>query len=550
MMAAAARRPPAGPGLPAAAKLLAGLLALLLLAVLPDASARAQAQEAVVVSLINHFESAHIYGELRVHGVDITDHELLARFYEQRRFEPVWVFRGREGRQARRLRDAIAVGERHGLDPRRYHLAEADAAAAEGDWGAVELLLSEAFVRQGRHRARGVVDPASVDPEWRMARSEPDGLALLEAVARGANAQRLLDRLWPESREYWQLLAARLQLLDHIDEPPPAPIGGGALLRPGMEDPRVPLLRERLLGSADPDRFYDLQLTDAVIAFQRSQGLEPDGAVGPRTLAALNRTVAQQVRQIDANLERWRWLPEAFPDTYVRVNIADFRLLAVSKGHVDLDMPVIVGLPYRQTPVFTETMKYLVFNPYWEVPRRLAVQDQLPKLRADAHRMAELGFEAAPIAGGPMEPVDRIDWQTVTASQFPYHLRQQPGPANPLGRVKFMLPNEYAVYLHDTPTRGLFDRVERTFSSGCIRVGDALALAEWVLGGQRESWDATRIVDAMDTGATRTVVLEEPIPVFVVYFTAQPAASGTIALQFDVYGRDARIIAALYDEPQ
>jgi murein L,D-transpeptidase YcbB/YkuD len=211
-------------------------------------------------------------------------------------------------------------------------------------------------------------------------------------------------------------------------------------------------------------------------------------------------------------------------------------------------MEVIVGRSYRQTPVFTETMKYLVFNPFWDVPRRLAVEDELPQLKKDPARLARAGFEAALAPGEQMRPVDRIDWQVVSEST-PFRLRQRPGAENPLGRIKFMLPNEFAVYLHDTPARGLFDRTERSFSSGCIRVADATALAGWVLEQQHERWPAGRIEEAVDSGQTRTVLLDEPVPVYIVYFTAYVNTQDELVLLRDLYGRDAPVIAALR-EPQ
>jgi len=504
------------------------------------------AEDDIGVALINHFESAAMYGALNVQGVAISSHEDLARFYADRRFEPIWVSPQGENRPAARLRQAIAEGVIHGLAAERYHLAAADAAAAAGAWGDEELLLSQAFLDQARHRALGVVDPGRVDPNWLVQRTSIDDIELLESVARGGNPIRVLNRLWPRAREYWRLLQAKRQLLSDNSAAEPPPIPPGRTLKRGMDDARVPALRARLTGSTDTGTVYDSDLAAAVIAFQRSVGIEPDGVLGPDTLQMLNLSRQDRLRRADVNLERWRWLHDAFPATYVLVNIADFRLLAVRRRHTALDMPVIVGRRYRQTPVFTETMKYLVFNPFWDVPQTLAVQDELAKLRADAAKMAGQGFDAAPKAGGPMQPVDTIDWQQVSAEVFPYRLRQRPGPDNPLGRVKFMLPNEYAIYLHDTPARSLFERTKRGFSSGCIRVGDARALAEWVLQDQRERWDPQRIETAVTSGQTQTVVLDAPVPVFIVYFTAYAEPSGELVVEPDIYDRDPRIISALY----
>ncbi|MDH3640538.1 MAG: L,D-transpeptidase family protein [Gammaproteobacteria bacterium] len=506
------------------------------------------AEEGIPLALIDHFETARVYGRLEVRGVAIPDHQELAEFYEDRRFQPIWVSSRGEKRRAAGLRRSIAEGAIHGLDVRRYHLVEADVAAAADAWADVELLLSQALLAQARHRTLGVVDPARVDPSWLLRRAPLNGGGLLRAVARGGRPTRALNRLWPESKDYWRLLAAKQRLRAASSMPEPATIAAGPILKPGMEDPRVPALRERVLGVGSADLLYDANLADAVIAYQRRARLEHDGIVGPDTRAMLNRSRAERSRQIDANLERWRWLPRAFPSTYVLVNTADFRLVGVRRGRREVEMPVIVGTPFRQTPVFTETMKYLVFNPAWDVPRTLAVEDLLPKLKNDPARLAADGFEAA-LAGGEMQPVDSVDWSDFNADWFPYHLRQRPGPGNPLGRIKFMLPNEYAIYLHDTPAQGLFERTERGFSSGCIRVADAMVLAEWVLKGQltkeKQPWNRAMLDTAVKSTDTRAVVLDAQMPVFIVYFTAHVALSGDVVVKNDVYERDAPVIAAL-----
>jgi len=509
------------------------------------ARAPADADEAITLELINQLESAYLYGGLSVQQVPLVDAETLSRFYAERHFEPLWVSAEGEQGRARQLRAAIEDARAHGLAAYRYHLDAVDRAEALGRWADAELLLGQAFLLQTRHRAFGVVDPAGVDPDWRVRRSGLDELELLRAVARGASPGSVLDRLWPQARGYQQLLDARRKLAADIGEGEPEPplVPGGPVLSPGMEDARIVAVRRRL-GENDGDERYDAGLALEIRALQRSAGLEPDARIGPNTLAVLNRSRRDKIAQIDANLERWRWLPEAFPERHILVNIADYSLLAVDRGEIELAMQVIVGRSYRQTPVFTETMKYLVFNPFWDVPRRLAVEDELPQLKKDPARLARAGFEAALPPGEPMRRVDRIDWQAVSAAT-PFRLRQRPGAENPLGRIKFMLPNEFAVYLHDTPALGLFDRTERSFSSGCIRVADAMALAAWVLEKQREPWPAGRIDAAVASGQTSTVVLDEPVPVYIVYFTAYVNAADELVLLRDLYGRDGPVIAAL-----
>ena len=238
-------------------------------------------------------------------------------------------------------------------------------------------------------------------------------------------------------------------------------------------------------------------------------------------------------------------MPDRLPADHILVNVPAFQLSAVRDGSTELAMPVIVGEPLRPTPAFRQDLQYLVFNPYWEIPETIAVEDKLPELRKDPSRLAGQGVEAARWGSDEMVPVDQIDWRRVPAEPFPYRLRQLPGPDNPLGRIKFMLPNEQAVYLHDTPNRSLFDRCQRGFSSGCVRLANAQRLAEWVLQSQDEIWDSARIGTQITSGETRNLTLDAPIPVFIVYLTSYVDAEGTLRFYRDLYASDPYIISAL-----
>jgi murein L,D-transpeptidase YcbB/YkuD len=307
----------------------------------------------------------------------------------------------------------------------------------------------------------------------------------------------------------------------------------------------VPALRARLGLPAGADERFDAELDAAVRAFQQSQGLAVDGLVGPNTLDLLNVTDAERITRIDVNLERWRWLMRALPATRVQVNVADYSLQVFDAGQEALRMNVIVGTPFRRTPVFTEPMRYLVFNPDWRVPRRIAVEDKLPLLQKDATALAAQGYEARRAnSPDPLQPVDAFDWSTVTPRTFDYLLRQRPGANNALGRVKFILPNPYSVYLHDTPARELFARSGRAFSSGCIRLEHAMLLADWVLRDQ-PAWTRERIDAVLEAGETVEVPLLQPLPVLVLYFTVVAGESGTVYYRPDLYGRDAKVAAAL-----
>lgn len=211
-------------------------------------------------------------------------------------------------------------------------------------------------------------------------------------------------------------------------------------------------------------------------------------------------------------------------------------------------MKVIVGKPYRRTPVFSETMKYFVYNPYWNVPPSIATKDKLPLLRKDAGALESIGYEVKVPHQSQFVGVSQVDWSSVTPRSFNYVLRQQPGPKNALGSVKFMLPNPYAVYLHDTPDHNLFQKQERGFSSGCVRLSDPLGLAYWVLDTDGQSMTRQDIQLQVDSRETKTVYLKKPIPVYIVYLTAFVDESGEVVFRRDLYQRDQPIVNQLRQE--
>jgi len=312
-------------------------------------------------------------------------------------------------------------------------------------------------------------------------------------------------------------------------------------------------LRRRLAASGDlgagddsGGELFDAALEAAVKRFQDRHGLGSDSVVGAKTLKALAVPVAERIRQIELNLERWRWLPRDLGRRYVLVNIPDFTLQVIEDGSEVLAMRTVVGRSYRRTPVMSDTIKYLVINPYWEVPTTLAVKDKLPEIRKDPEFLARQKFHVYQGWGSDQREIDPagVDWQRVDGRNFPYRLRQDPGPLNALGRVKFMFPNKFDVYIHDTPSRELFRSPERAASSGCIRVEAALDLAE-VLLRPAPDWNREAIAKTIASLETRTVPLPEPIAVHLQYWTAWADAAGTVHFRDDVYERDSRLAAAL-----
>ncbi|MBD3657034.1 L,D-transpeptidase family protein [Marinobacter sp.] len=383
---------------------------------------------------------------------------------------------------------------------------------------------------------------------------------LVWACAANAEEDALADPLAGDTVElvdpphegYQRLLNARVQVkvLQGLEWPviPPGPS-----IHSGESDERLPQIRQRLTllgdftasGMEDPSLYYDLELESAVRNFQARHGLEVDGVIGRRTLEAMNVTPQQRLNTIDVNLERWRWLPDVLGETRVQVNIAGYELQVFRDGRLAGTHRVVVGRPYRSTPLFSDQIRYLEFNPTWTVPFKLMVEDELPKIRRDPDRLRRLGFAIYQGWGDERRLVDpdTIDWDSLSRSYFPYQLVQQPGPTNALGQVKFMFPNRFAVYLHDTPAKNLFWRTERIFSSGCIRVDRPFELALQLLGD--EGWDRGRINSILDRGETRVVHLPEPVPIHLQYWTAWAEADGTLNFRRDIYDRDHKVLDAL-----
>ena len=295
--------------------------------------------------------------------------------------------------------------------------------------------------------------------------------------------------------------------------------------------------------TAAETQVYNNALVEAVKRFQASQGLDVDGVIGSTTIVAMNVPVQERINSIILAMERLRWMPEDLGQQYLIVNIAGFELRRINAGEVEERMAVVVGKPYHRTPVFSDRIRFLEFNPYWNVPPDIAIKEELPALRSNAASRAAQGFEA--VRGDQVVDVRSVDWAGVGAGRFPYQLRQRPGTNNALGRVKFMFPNPHNVYLHDSPAHSLFGRSVRAFSHGCIRLSRPLELAEQVLRvGGVKGWTKERIDDVVASTKTTVVNLREPLPVHITYLTAW-VDDGVANFRQDIYGHDAKLLAAL-----
>jgi murein L,D-transpeptidase YcbB/YkuD len=318
-----------------------------------------------------------------------------------------------------------------------------------------------------------------------------------------------------------------------------------------MTDPRVPAIRARLsitdgassAVAATEAALYDNALVEAVKRFQARQGLDADGVIGSTTIVAMNVPIRERINSIILAMERLRWMPENLGQQYLIVNIAGFELRRINAGKVEERMAVVVGKPYHRTPVFSDRIRFLEFNPYWNVPPDIAVNEELPVLRRNPAGLSAQGFEV--VRGDQVTDPSSVDWSSIGPGHFPYQLRQRPGPNNALGRVKFMFPNPHNVYLHDSPAQSLFGRSVRAFSHGCIRLSRPLDLAEQVLRvGGVQGWTKDRINNVVASAKTTVVNLREPLPVHITYLTAW-ADDGAANFRQDIYGHDAKLLAAL-----
>ncbi len=517
--------------------------------------------------LRNRIEAAGSTRVLTVGEEIIHASVLLPVFYERRIYQPAWSNSNSPLPQVAQLIQAIQEADREGLRPEDYHLAKIRdlIEGMEGDKKTptprslvdLELLLTDAFLIYGSHLLSGRINPETIDSEWFANRREADLAEVLQRALNESRIKEALQNLLPPQQNY-QLMKTALANYREIESQGKWPgIPDGFKMQKGDQSERVALLRQRLMisgdldspASSEPDQFND-DLEQAVRRFQQRHGLDVDGTVGKETVAALNIPVEGRIRQIILNLERWRWLPQELGYRHIIVNIANFELDVFEQNQLTMTMRVIVGRSYRRTPVFSDKMTYLVFNPFWHVPPGIAVRDILPLARKDSLYLSKQKIKVFKGWGGDAAEIDpkTIKWDSVSAKNFPYRFRQDPGPNNALGRVKFMFPNQFNVYLHDTPARELFQKTVRGFSSGCIRIEKPLELAEYVLRGDPK-WGREQIIAASDKHLEQTVRLPEPIPVHLLYWTAWVGEDGIIHFRKDIYGRDKPLDEALREAP-
>lgn len=514
-------------------------------------------------------EAAGVVMDLRAGGEPIYASLVLPSFYERRLYRPAWSDERGPTALVDDLVGSLRRADLEGLRSEDYHLAgiEAVLAAVRADakrgpalapdrWAELDLLLTDAFLVYGAHLLAGRVNPETLRPEWVSHRRTADIAAVLEAAMESGNIAAALEALVPPGYGYRRLreALARYRAVAVSGGWPVIPDGS---LRLGDRGGPVAALRERLRleddlepGEAQDDDLFDQPLEQALRKFQRRHGQTADGVVSPATRAELNVRVERRVEQLELNLERWRWLPKDLGRRHIIVNIAAYELNVVDEQGVVLAMRVVVGRPYNRTPVLSDTMRYIVLNPYWHVPRSIAAGELLPKVKRDRSYLARYKLRVFPNAGPDAPEVDpaTVNWSAVTPDRFSFRLRQDPGPRNALGRVKFMFLNKFNVYLHDTPARPLFEETQRDFSHGCIRIQHPIELATYLLRDDPR-WSRDGLLLALEEAVDLTVPLPEPMPIHLLYWTAWADGDGTIEFRRDIHDRDAPLLTALRAPP-
>ncbi|MBM9538079.1 L,D-transpeptidase family protein [Desulfobulbus alkaliphilus] len=503
-----------------------------------------------------HFEEQNELGSDTIYAAG-----LLLDLYRDNQFNVLWKEQG----TVDQLLGAIKSAAEEGLIPDDYHLQSItrygkklrQENATLADLVNHDILLSDAMLLLAHHKRYGKVDAGEVEEKNNLATTTPRSSlidACFHAITTGT-VRAVLDALSPSHAAYINLrqaLATYRKIAGSGGWPQVPP---GHNLRPGMVDERVAVLRERLfitgdlayIDSSDPN-FFDQELEEAVRHFQARHHLDADGIVGRATLGAMNVSVSDRIRQIRVNLERTRWVIHDLPSSSLIVDIAGFMLQYYHQDQLVWKTKVMVGQPFHQTPVFRSAVTYMVLNPTWTIPPGIARNETIPNIIADKTYLEKQNLRVLDNSGMEIDP-DTIPWWQYQGRNIPYMLRQDAGPDNALGLIKFMFSNPYHVYLHDTPSKYLFGKTQRAFSNGCIRVQNPLQLGKMLLANDPGNpMTEARFDQIIESGRTTTVFLKQPLPIFLMYLTTN-VLDGTVLFKPDLYNRDEGIFTALNRKP-
>jgi L,D-transpeptidase YcbB len=489
------------------------------------------------------------------------------RFYRQRHYALAWTDRSGSTAQATALLAAIEAGIDDGLNPSDYHFAaikkmQTTLEHALGQQRTpdpeqtvvFDLLASDAFFGYGSHLLNGRIDPRRLEPDWQGQFRRVDWPKLLQIAVNEGSVAQSLEGLRSSDTVYQALRGLLRRYRQIRDGGSWEPIDAGDVLTIHDWGPRVVALKKHLrlygdleapAGEADLPLYepiFDETLVQALRRYQLRHNLVPSGRLDRLTTASLSIPPEQRVQQIEANLERRRWLPADPGSRYLAVNLADYSLKAFDAGQTLLEMRIIIGRPDHRTPIFSNRITRLILNPFWYIPPEIAAREIVPVVRRQPEYLERSGIRL--FAAGSADRVaidpDTIDWEKAQTAGFPFYFRQDPGPENPLGSIKFIIPNQLRIYLHDTPKRGLFARTDREFSFGCIRVEKPVHLAAFLLQDSKR-WTVTEIRRAIDNGHQRDLSVPRPVPIHIQYWTVWVDRRGRAQFRPDIYQIDQRL---------
>ncbi|MFN3227366.1 MAG: murein L,D-transpeptidase [Hyphomicrobiales bacterium] len=531
------------------------------------------ARDARMIDTLTTQSIASIIGHGLENDGETTSSERQAAqdFYESRGHAPLFLTAGSLNARGEALLDLFQTADDYGLNPVDFEspaFINVGAKAPDAMAAArAEIGMTLWALRYARHAMTGRVNPASIGRDITLERNFVDPATVMPTLLASDDLAEALLAYHPQHDQFHALRQELANLRERSETEILEPIAEGGTIRLGDTDPRVPQLRDRL-GLPDPmmtasveeaevqlvstrsdedpeptspdPLLFDEALDAAVKTFQAEHNLTADGIVGPATFAALNEKAGDLVPDIIANMERWRWMPRELGDFHVIANVPEYRLWVMREGESIFTTRTVVGQNRHRTAIFSDEMEYMAVNPYWNVPSSIARNEILPRLLQDpgyAHR----GNYEILYNGQTIDPF-AVNWQAAAEQGMP-RIRQRPGARNALGEIKFMFPNQHAIYFHDTPSRGLFGRDQRAFSHGCVRVLDPWAFAEALLTNEPD-WDLAR-ARSLQGSRERNLILDNHIPVHLTYFTARVNEDGRLIMARDIYGHHGRILAAL-----
>jgi len=514
--------------------------------------------KAALVELVND-NPTQVLGILWQGEGDRSVNEVLIEMYQEFAWRPLWVTADGPTEAGRVVYETVRRADDEGLNlddygvrgiHRLWDLRIPRALAA------LDVLLTVALVKYVNDVGEGRLEVRDRDPNLfaKAGDRQSDALEVVALAQSSTDLETFLAQPVPHHPRYQMLRKALAEYRSIVHAGGWGQVPSGETIHPDESDARIPAIRARLQVTDGPiagnsaATLYDESLRTAVERFQLRHGLDVDGVIGQKTVAAMNRSPRDKIRSLEMNMERWRWMARDLGEKYVLVDIAGFTLQGYEGTDIVLEMPVVVGKHQHETPIFSDSIKYLEFNPFWNITPSIARNEMLPKLLEDPGYLQEHHirvFESWRDGARELDP-HSVDWQSVGRGIGAMKLRQDPGSWNALGTIKFVFPNEFDVYLHDTPARSKFSRAVRAFSHGCVRVAEPSKLAEFVLSDQTEGWAEEQVLEAVATGERRVVPLETPMPVHITYQTVWVDAGGRIHFSPDVYGRDRKLEAALY----